>query len=163
MNPESLGLSHALNEPVPVELSTGHTVQIFPVTLSVLSQIAQQEERVKYAVACYQAFSQIAEDPNERLWEKHRRLPFFYDQWIGEVRTLARMIVSTARPGSPKRFAPIGRFFRGLRARRIIRTCTWQDVAQIIDVYRNMNDINTLVEVIIGKDEGDDEGKKKMK
>ena len=162
MTSEALGLAHALNEPVSVELSTGHTVQIYPVSLSVLSHIAQQEERVKYAVACYQAFSQIAEDPNERLWEKHRRLPYFYDQWIGEVRTLARMITSTTRPGSPRRFAPIGRFFRGLRARRIIRTCTWQDVTQIVDVYRKMNDINVLVEAIVGKDESEEDGKKKM-
>ena len=135
---------------VTIELSTGHEVEIFPVTLAILLRIAAQEERTDCARLCHRTFAQFIEGPDGRAWEKGRRLRYFHDRWAREIRTTARMIVTATLPAPKGKFALFSRLFRSLRAQRIIKEATWEDIEKIIGAYRQVNDIDMLAETTIG-------------
>lgn len=151
---ETLALSHVFGEPVSVELSSGDVVLLHSVPPRAMFRIAVQRERLQHAIAQYRAFQAIAEDPETRIWQKYRRVPYWQHRWIGELhRTCLMMIVESAAPRTRGLLRPLRLWLHRRRINRILCRATHQDLAQVASLYRKMNDMDALILAVFGPDD----------
>ncbi|MYF80029.1 MAG: hypothetical protein F4180_09415 [Chloroflexi bacterium] len=143
--------AHLSNAPITVTLSTGAKVDIYPTSLSVLSDITAQEDAALLALSQHRALQKIADDPGERMWEKRRRAAYFSDRYIREIGRLCEMIASATHP-PPRGFFGHWRAFLGARrARRALRRSTHHDWTAVISAWRQLNDIDAVLGQIFGE------------
>lgn len=147
---DGIALSHIANEPVAVHLSTGYTVTIFPVPLSVLSDIANQEEVARIAILQYQALQAAGADPEERIWEQGRRLRYFSHAYVRGIGALCEAIACATHPPVRGFFGSVRAYLRARRTRRELRRATWQDWLAVMDTWKQMNDIDAIVGAVMG-------------
>ena len=156
-----LAMKHIFDEPVGVELSNGETVEVWSVTPRVMFEIAEQIERLRFALQQYQAFEKAAEDPANRVWEHGRRLPFWSKRWLDALEICCELILTKAvinKIKSPFRFWK--RFQVHRQVNRTLGRASCNDWVKIVGKYREMHDVERLAEAIFGPPKTPSEEKK---
>ena len=147
----NIASAHLSNAPITVTLSTGVSIDVFPTSLSVLSDVTAQEDVALFAHNQYRVFQKIARDPDERMWEKHRRAAYFSDRYIREIRRLCEMIALSTHPPPSGFFGWWRAFWVARRTRRALRRGTHRDWTAVIVAWRQLNDVDAVLSEIFGE------------
>jgi len=150
----SHALAHTFGQGVTVVLSNGNILELDSVPLRTVFQVADKKEVFRWRMEQYLSFRTAASNPDEKIWEFGRRIPYWNKQWIDALYDYCLFLLteSTTR-NRAGRWYRLRRWWRKWTAKRMLSQLSVQDMVNITKTYTEFHDLNEIVSGVFGKDE----------